>query len=129
MLEEMLEAYARARAALARRAMAEPGEGWRSRPDLVGSASRPPAAPTASMDPLGAELAFGEGRSLLAAGHVAEAVAQLQLAVDSRPDQAAYHAWLGWALWRARGAGGAAKPGTAWSTPSPSIRTRRRRTP
>jgi Tfp pilus assembly protein PilF len=30
-------------------------------------------------------------------------VAQLEKAVDCRPDQAAYHGWLGWALWRARG--------------------------
>ena len=30
-------------------------------------------------------------------------MAELARAVDSRPDQAAYHAWLGWALWQARG--------------------------
>ena len=57
----------------------------------------------ANMDPLGAELAFGEAQSLLNAGQVEEAVAELRKAVESRPDQAAYHAWLGWALWRARG--------------------------
>jgi tetratricopeptide (TPR) repeat protein len=58
----------------------------------------------ARMDPLGAELAFVEGRTLLESDSYAEAVPHLQQAVDSRPDQAAYHAWLGWTLWRARGA-------------------------
>ena len=94
MLEEMLEAYARARASLASRGTAEPTD------------ERPagPQVQDAGMDPLGAELAFGEGRALLTAGNVKDAVAKLKKAVDSRPDQAAYHAWLGWSLWKARGA-------------------------
>ena len=96
MLVEMLEAYARARAALAGRASAEGADAWMTAPTAAGSM-------TAAMDPLGAELAFGEAQALLAAGELDEAMAQLEKAVDFRPDQAAYHAWLGWALWRARG--------------------------
>jgi predicted Zn-dependent protease len=62
----------------------------------------PPAhAAVTGSDPLGAELAFAEGRSLLASGRAAAAVAPLRRAVDRRPDQAAYHAWLGWTLFRA----------------------------
>jgi tetratricopeptide (TPR) repeat protein len=93
MLEEMLEAYARARASLAS-AMASS--------DTVADAW---AAPTegSAMDPLGAELAFVDGRALLDTGQPAEAIPHLQQAVDSRPDQAAYHAWLAWAIWQARG--------------------------
>jgi tetratricopeptide (TPR) repeat protein len=95
MLEEMLESYARARAALAK-GHAE-AEGWTASSTMAGRMT------DARMDPLGAELAFVEGRTLLDADNFAEAVPHLQQAVDSRPDQAAYHAWLGWALWRARG--------------------------
>ncbi len=107
MLEEMLEAYARARAALARRAMAETAESPEPAETWSAGASAPPGTADGHMDPLGAELAFGEGQALLAEGKMAEAVERLQLAVDSRPDQAAYQAWLGWALWQAQGDGAA----------------------
>ena len=84
---------------------------------------------TANMDPLGAELAFGEGCSLLAAGQVDEAVVELTRAVHARPDQAAYHAWLGWALWRARGEDGrCGGRAIGWTTRWPSIPTRPRPT-
>jgi tetratricopeptide (TPR) repeat protein len=96
MLEEMLEAYARARATLARGAGADTSEEWTGATAAAGMTD-------ARMDPLGAELAFGEGWSLLAAGKLPEAVVELENAVTARPDQAAYHAWLGWAIWQARG--------------------------
>ncbi len=96
MLEEMLEAYARARASLAGPAGGasepSPAEAWTANTTQGGS-----------MDPLGAELAFVDGRGLLETGQAAEAIPHLQQAVDSRPDQAAYHAWLAWAIWQARG--------------------------
>jgi hypothetical protein len=52
------------------------------------------------IDPLGAELAFNEGRAAIAAGLLPAAVMHLRNAVDLRPDQAAYHAWLGWTLFQ-----------------------------
>lgn len=55
------------------------------------------------IDPLGAELAFNEGRAAIAAGMLAVAVMHLRNAVDLRPDQAAYHAWLGWTLFEIEG--------------------------
>jgi tetratricopeptide (TPR) repeat protein/CheY-like chemotaxis protein len=58
-------------------------------------------------DPLGAELAFREGTALLERGQAAPAIASFEKAVAGRPDQAAYHAYLGWALFQARGLAGA----------------------
>jgi tetratricopeptide (TPR) repeat protein len=96
-LAEMIEAYARAHAALQTPATPE------SAPTTAAPAAPPVAAPT--HDPLGAELAFGEGRGLLDAGRSAEAVVAFRRAVDRRPDQAAYHAWLGWTLFHVQGRG------------------------
>jgi CheY-like chemotaxis protein/tetratricopeptide (TPR) repeat protein len=56
------------------------------------------------VDPLGAELAFNEGETLLQAGRAGEASQLFQQAVAARPDQAAYHAYLGWSLFMAAGA-------------------------
>ena len=56
-------------------------------------------------DLLGAELIFSEGRSLLEAGNLKAAVAKLEHAVRAGPDQAAYHAFLGWAQFLAQGDG------------------------
>jgi CheY-like chemotaxis protein/tetratricopeptide (TPR) repeat protein len=63
-----------------------------------------PAAPT-SADPLGAELAFGEALQLLRADKAREALPKFEEAVRGRPDQALYHAYLGWAEFLAFGPG------------------------
>jgi tetratricopeptide (TPR) repeat protein len=55
------------------------------------------------IDPLGAELAFNDGRAAIAAGLLPAAVMHLRHAVELRPDQAAYHAWLGWTLFEMEG--------------------------
>jgi CheY-like chemotaxis protein len=62
-------------------------------------------APSASpeSDPLGAELAFGEGLLLFNADKAAESVPKFEAAVRARPDQALYHAYLGWAQFVAFG--------------------------
>ena len=52
---------------------------------------------TATNDPLGAELAFGEAMQLFQAERFDEALAKFDAAVSARPDQALYHAYLGWA--------------------------------
>jgi Flp pilus assembly protein TadD len=97
-LAEMIEAYTRAYMALTAASPAASGS-------AASGAGAPEASPAnaagVTSDPLGAELAFAEGRSLLASGRAAAAVAPLRRAVDRRPDQAAYHAWLGWTLFRA----------------------------
>jgi tetratricopeptide (TPR) repeat protein len=56
-------------------------------------------APASSRDtdPLGAELAFGEAMRLFNADKIAESVPKFEAAVRARPDQALYHAYLGWA--------------------------------
>jgi len=51
----------------------------------------------AIVDPLGAELAFGEAMQLFQAERFDEALAKFEAAVAARPDQALYHAYLGWA--------------------------------
>jgi len=56
-----------------------------------------------SVDPLGAELAFGEAMQLLQAERFDEALAKLEVAVAARPDQALYHAYLGWGDFLAHG--------------------------
>jgi tetratricopeptide (TPR) repeat protein len=61
------------------------------------------AALSASADPLGAELAFGEAMQLLAAERFDEALVKFEAAVAGRPDQALYHAYLGWADFVAHG--------------------------
>ncbi|MGB8297240.1 MAG: DUF4388 domain-containing protein [Polyangia bacterium] len=62
-------------------------------------------APSASpeSDPLGAELAFGEGLGLFNTDKAAEALPKFEAAVRARPDQALYHAYLGWARFVAFG--------------------------
>ena len=57
----------------------------------------------ASVDPLGAELAFGEAMQLFQAEHFEEALLRFEAAVSARPDQALYHAYLGWADFVAHG--------------------------
>ncbi|HEX7507558.1 MAG TPA: hypothetical protein VF550_12345, partial [Polyangia bacterium] len=52
---------------------------------------------SAAIDPLGAELAFGEAMQLFQAESFEEALAKFEAAVSARPDQALYHAYLGWA--------------------------------
>ena len=61
----------------------------------------------APLDPLGAELAFGEGMQLLQAERFDEAKGKFEAAVSARPDQALYHAYLGWADFGAHGPEGA----------------------
>lgn len=51
----------------------------------------------AAGDPFGAELAFGEGMQLFQQERFDEALAKFESAVAARPDQALYHAYLGWA--------------------------------
>ena len=58
---------------------------------------------TATGDPLGAELAFGEAVQLFQADRLEEALAKFEAAVSARPDQALYHAYLGWADFVAHG--------------------------
>jgi CheY-like chemotaxis protein len=65
--------------------------------------TREPFAQDEETDPLGAELAFGTGLGFLTTGEHQQAVAQFEAATKARPDQAAYHAYLGWALYVARG--------------------------
>src|SRR4029078_12115823 len=65
------------------------------------SMQMPAVAPTA--DPLGAELAFREGTGLLERDAAAAAIASCEKAIAGRPDQAAYHAYLGWAQFQAKG--------------------------
>jgi CheY-like chemotaxis protein len=60
-----------------------------------------------SGDPLGAELAFGEAMQLLQTERFDEALAKFEAAVSTRPDQALYHAYLGWADFVAHGPAGA----------------------
>ena len=50
-----------------------------------------------------AELAFGEGLRLFNADKVAESLPKFEAAVRARPDQALYHAYLGWAQFVAFG--------------------------
>jgi CheY-like chemotaxis protein len=52
---------------------------------------------TATVDPLGAELAFGEAMQLYQSERFEEALEKFEAAVSARPDQALYHAYLGWA--------------------------------
>jgi len=58
---------------------------------------------SAAADPLGAELAFGEAMQLFQAERFDEALAKFEAAVSARPDQALYHAFLGWAGFVASG--------------------------
>jgi hypothetical protein len=62
-----------------------------------------PAVPGGEIDRIGAELAFFEGRAAFQSGHARAALPHLQRAIELRPDQAAYHAWLGSVLFRLRG--------------------------
>jgi CheY-like chemotaxis protein/tetratricopeptide (TPR) repeat protein len=61
------------------------------------------AAQSAPADPLGAELAFGEGLQAFQAERFDEALARFETAVAARPDQAVYHAYLGWTDFVAHG--------------------------
>ena len=54
-------------------------------------------------DPLGAELAFGEGLRLFNADKIAESLPKFEAAVRARPDQGLYQAYLGWARFLAFG--------------------------
>jgi CheY-like chemotaxis protein len=56
------------------------------------------------VDALGAELAFGEALQALEAERFDEALTKFEAAVSARPDQALYHAYLGWASFIAYGA-------------------------
>jgi CheY-like chemotaxis protein len=58
---------------------------------------------SSSVDPLGAELAFGEAMQFFQADRFDEALAKFEAAVSARPDQALYHAYLGWADFVAHG--------------------------
>ena len=61
------------------------------------------ATQMAPVDPLGAELAFGEGLQLFQSDRLDEALVKFEAAVTARPDQALYHAYLGWTDFVARG--------------------------
>jgi hypothetical protein len=61
------------------------------------------STPSPEMDPLGAELAFGEALRLFNADKVAESLPKFEAAVRARSDQALYHAYLGWAQFVAFG--------------------------
>ena len=58
---------------------------------------------TATIDPLGAELAFGEAMQLFQAERFDDALVKFEAAVSARPDQGLYHAYLGWAGFVAQG--------------------------
>jgi CheY-like chemotaxis protein len=55
------------------------------------------------IDPLGAELSFGEALQLFQSDQIDGALAKFKAAVSARPDQALYHAYLGWADFLAHG--------------------------
>lgn len=57
----------------------------------------------AQTDPLGAELAFGEAMSLLNSSTPEQSLPRFEAAVHARPDQALYHAYLGWARFLVQG--------------------------
>ncbi len=61
------------------------------------------ALQNAPVDALGAELAFGEALQAFDAERFDEALAKFEAAVSARPDQALYHAYLGWACFVAYG--------------------------
>ena len=61
------------------------------------------ALQSAPVDALGAELAFGEALQALESERFEEALAKFESAVSARPDQALYHAYLGWASFVAYG--------------------------
>ena len=61
----------------------------------------PSSSPEA--DPLGAELAFGEACVSSTLTRLAESLPKFEAAVRARPDQALYHAYLGWAQFVAFG--------------------------
>lgn len=61
------------------------------------------ASQSAPVDPLGAELAFGEGLQAFEAERFDEALTKFETAVAARPDQAVYHAYLGWTDFVAHG--------------------------
>lgn len=63
----------------------------------------------APVDALGAELAFGEAMQAFEAERFDEALAKFEAAVSARPDQALYHAYLGWAAFVAYGSDKAAE--------------------
>ncbi|MDZ4695003.1 MAG: response regulator [Deltaproteobacteria bacterium] len=54
-------------------------------------------------DLLGAELLFGEARQLIDDKHPKEALAKLGKAIKAAPEEPAYHAFMGWALFLAGG--------------------------
>jgi CheY-like chemotaxis protein len=94
-LEVLRGAYQRAHAALS-----DPGARV-SYDQTHAPPAPPPEVPGA--DPLGAELAFREGTGLLERGDAAAAITSFEKAIAGRPDQAAYHAYLGWARFEAHG--------------------------
>ncbi len=66
--------------------------------DAAGPGDAAPSPP-----PMEAELAFNEGQELVRKGHPAQAIEKLARAVAVAPDEAAYHAALGWAHFLAGG--------------------------
>lgn len=61
------------------------------------------AKKSATVDPLGAELAFGEAMQLFQIERYDEALTKFKAAVSARPDQALYHAYLAWVDFVAHG--------------------------
>lgn len=92
-LEELHGAYTRARATLL-------DDGRRRQYDRD-QAGGDLAEQAPSLD---AELAFRAGEELLARKHYANAIAKFAAAAAAAPDEADYHAALGWAHWLAGGA-------------------------
>lgn len=80
-------------------------------PDLRAEYDRELAATASRAHAVDAELAYLEGVARLDAGRPAEAIRRFQAAVEARPDQAAYHAYLGWARILAGGKAGADREG------------------
>jgi tetratricopeptide (TPR) repeat protein len=97
-LDELMSAYVLAHAVLR-----NPTRPDAKRPSDLDEIPEGETAKPAAVDPLGAEQAFREGRALLDAGQPRRALAPLRQAVQLRPDQAAYHAWLGATLYEVEG--------------------------
>jgi tetratricopeptide (TPR) repeat protein len=97
-LDELMSAYVLAHAVLR-----NPTRPDAKRPPELDEIPEGEAVKPAAVDPLGAEQAFREGRALVDAAQPRRALGPLRQAVQLRPDQAAYHAWLGATLYEVEG--------------------------
>jgi hypothetical protein len=76
---------------------------------------------TATVDPLGPNWPLAKPCSSSKAERFEEALEKFEAAVSARPDQALYHAYLGWADFVAHGPTRPARPAIACTTPWPWI--------